>query len=42
MPHRPAYGTDGDYFSNPNAEDVFETVYSMMRETNPGKYPELF
>jgi len=39
--HRPAYSTDGDYFSNPNAEDVFETVYDMMHESNPGKYPSL-
>ncbi len=40
--HRPAYGTDGDYFSNPNAEDVFEAVYEMMNQNNPLKYPELF
>ncbi|MEI6898828.1 MAG: thiamine pyrophosphate-dependent enzyme [Bacteroidota bacterium] len=40
--HRPAYSTDGDYFSNPNAEDVFETVYTMMHEYNPAKYPKLF
>jgi len=40
--HRPAYATDGDYFSNPNAEDVFESVYSMMYETNPEKYPEIY
>ena len=40
--HRPAYGTDGDYFSNPNAEDVFETVYELMRESDPGKFPSLF
>ncbi len=39
--HRPAYTTDGDYFSNPNAEDVFEAVYGMMHEANPGKYPGL-
>lgn len=38
--HRPAYGTDGDYFSNPNTEDVFETVYSVMHESHPGKYPD--
>ena len=42
MEHRPAYTTDGDYFSNPNAENVFEKVYSMMHETNPVKYPELY
>jgi 2-oxoisovalerate dehydrogenase E1 component len=40
--HRPAYGTDGDYFSNPNAEDVFETLYGMMNEANPSKYPLLY
>ena len=40
--HRPAYGTDGDYFSNPSAEDVFEKVYAMMHETNPAKYPKLY
>jgi 2-oxoisovalerate dehydrogenase E1 component len=39
--HRPAYGTDGDYFSNPNAEDVFETLYDMMHEADPGKYPRI-
>jgi len=39
--HRPAYGTDGDYFSNPNTEDVFETVYSMMHESDPVKYPKI-
>ncbi len=40
--HRPAYGTDGDYFSNPNAEDVFDTVYEMMHEADPEKFPDLF
>ncbi len=40
--HRPAYGTDGDYFSNPNAENVFETVYEMMHENNPEKFPVLY
>lgn len=40
--HRAAYGTDGDYFSNPNAEDVFEAVYELMHETNPAKYPFLY
>lgn len=37
--HRPAYSTDGDYFSNPNAEDVFDAVYSIMHEVNPVKFP---
>ncbi|HAO15714.1 MAG TPA: transketolase [Tenacibaculum sp.] len=36
--HRPAYGTDGDYFSKPSAEDVFEKVYEIMHEANPNKY----
>jgi pyruvate/2-oxoglutarate/acetoin dehydrogenase E1 component/TPP-dependent pyruvate/acetoin dehydrogenase alpha subunit len=40
--HRPAYGTDGDYFSNPNAEDVFEAIYDIMRESNPNKYPSIY
>ena len=40
--HRAAYSTDGDYFSNPNAEDVFETVYQMMHEYNPSRYPSIF
>lgn len=40
--HRPAYSSDGDYFSNPNAEDVFEKIYSIMHEYNPGKYPVIF
>jgi len=40
--HRPAYGTDGDYFSKPSAEDVFEKVYEMMNEVNPTKYPSLY
>lgn len=40
--HRPAYASDGDYFSKPNAEDIFEKVYEMMRETNPEKFPPLY
>jgi pyruvate/2-oxoglutarate/acetoin dehydrogenase E1 component/TPP-dependent pyruvate/acetoin dehydrogenase alpha subunit len=39
--HRPAYGTDGDYFSKPSNEDIFETVYQMMHEVNPEDYPKL-
>ena len=39
--HRPAYGTDGDYFSKPSAEDIFEKVYAIMHESNPGKFPQL-
>ncbi|MFM2134777.1 MAG: hypothetical protein RL021_177 [Bacteroidota bacterium] len=37
--HRPAYGSDGDYFSKPNAEDITDAVYSMMHEYNPERYP---
>ncbi len=40
-PHRPAYGTDGDYFSKPSAEDIFEKVYEIMHEANPTNYPKL-
>ncbi len=39
--HRPAYASDGDYFSKPNAEDIFEKIYDMIHETNPGDYPKL-
>jgi len=39
--HRPAYATDGDYFSKPSAEDIFEKVYGIMHESNPGNYPKL-
>ena len=41
MEHRPAYGIDGEYFSKPNVERLFRTVYEMMREVEPGKYPDL-
>ncbi|WP_266368709.1 alpha-ketoacid dehydrogenase subunit alpha/beta [Tellurirhabdus rosea] len=40
--HRPAYGSDGDYFSKPGAEDVFDAVYEMMREAEPARFPELY
>ena len=36
--HRPAYTTDGDYFSKPSAEDVFDIIYGMMKEAKPEKY----
>jgi pyruvate/2-oxoglutarate/acetoin dehydrogenase E1 component/TPP-dependent pyruvate/acetoin dehydrogenase alpha subunit len=39
--HRPAYGSDGDYWSKPNAETVFDTVYAMMNEVDPARYPEI-
>ena len=37
--HRPAYGGDGDYFSKPSEDDVFEAAYAIMHETNPKKFP---
>ena len=40
--HRPAYGTDGDYFSKPSINDIIESIYSIMSENNPSKYPNLY
>jgi pyruvate/2-oxoglutarate/acetoin dehydrogenase E1 component/TPP-dependent pyruvate/acetoin dehydrogenase alpha subunit len=40
--HRPAHGTDGDYFSKPNAEDIFEAIYALMGESTPLKFPRLY
>lgn len=40
--HRPAYGTDGDYFSKPSVEDIFEKVYEIMNELNPNKFKSLY
>jgi pyruvate/2-oxoglutarate/acetoin dehydrogenase E1 component/TPP-dependent pyruvate/acetoin dehydrogenase alpha subunit len=40
--HRPAYGTDGDYFSKPSVEDIFEKIYEIMNEANPQNYPSLY
>ena len=40
--HRPAYGTDGDYFSKPSAEDIFEKVYDIMHESDPEKFKSLY
>jgi 2-oxoisovalerate dehydrogenase E1 component len=40
--HRPAYGSDGDYFSKPSAEDVFDKVYAMMHEADPNRFPSLY
>ncbi len=39
--HRPAYGTDGDYFSKPSTDDVFEKVYMMFHEVDPSSFPKL-
>lgn len=40
--HRPAYGSDGDYFSKPNVEDVFDTLYSLMSENDPDNFPAIY
>lgn len=40
--HRPAYNSDGDYFSKPNAENVFEVVYEMMHQSNPREFPSIY
>ncbi len=40
--HRPAYASDGDYFSKPNIETVFDAVYELMHEVNPQEYPALY
>lgn len=40
--HRPAYGSDGNYYSKPNAESIFDTVYDLLRETDPSHFPTIF
>ncbi|HNR49033.1 MAG TPA: thiamine pyrophosphate-dependent enzyme [Bacteroidia bacterium] len=40
--HRPAYGSDGDYFSKPNAEDIFDGVYNLMHSVSPQMFPKIF
>ena len=40
--HRPAYGSDGDYFSKPNLEEIFDKIYEMMREAQPEKFPAIY
>jgi pyruvate/2-oxoglutarate/acetoin dehydrogenase E1 component/TPP-dependent pyruvate/acetoin dehydrogenase alpha subunit len=40
--HRPAYGSDGDYFSKPSKNDIFEAIYKVMNEADPESYPELY
>ena len=42
QPHRPAYGSDGDYWSKPSVEDLFDAVYEIMHEANPRAYPALY
>lgn len=40
--HRPAYGTDGDYFSKPSIDDIVETAYSIMNEADPTAFPSIY
>jgi len=40
--HRPSFGSDGDYFSKPAAEDVFDTIYSLMCEAKPAQFKPLY
>lgn len=40
--HRPAYGTDGDYFSKPNVDDIVEAVYAVMHEAEPARFPGIY
>ena len=40
--HRPAYGSDGNYFSKPNPESIFDTAYEIMNEVDPEKYPVIY
>ncbi|HEU0297236.1 MAG TPA: thiamine pyrophosphate-dependent enzyme [Anaerolineales bacterium] len=39
--HRPVYGSDGDYWSKPNSETIFDAVYEIMTEVDPGQFPEI-
>lgn len=40
--HRSPYGSDGDYFTKPNSENIFDAVYEIMREASPSKFPEIY
>ena len=40
--HRPSYGSDGDYWSKPNRESIFEAVYELLREVTPPRFPPIF
>jgi pyruvate/2-oxoglutarate/acetoin dehydrogenase E1 component/TPP-dependent pyruvate/acetoin dehydrogenase alpha subunit len=40
--HRPAYASDGDYFTKPNAEEIYEKVYEVLRESRPDQFPSLY
>ena len=41
-PHRPAYSNDGEYFSKPNTELIFEKIYNIMSESNPKKFNSIY
>lgn len=40
--HRPAYGSDGDYFSKPNVEEIFDAIYALMSESDPASFPSIY
>ena len=40
--HRPAYGSDGDYYSKPSAEEVFDVIYEMMHQSDPLQFPSIY
>jgi pyruvate/2-oxoglutarate/acetoin dehydrogenase E1 component len=40
--HRPAYGSDGDFWSKPQTDDIFEAVYSIMKEYDPSRFPDIY
>ncbi|HBX70635.1 MAG TPA: hypothetical protein DEH25_14955, partial [Chloroflexi bacterium] len=42
QPHRTAYGPDGDYWTKPNAESIFDAAYEMMHEVAPDRYPAIY
>ena len=39
--HRPAYGSDGDYFSKPSLDDILDAAYEMMNEFDPKQFPKI-
>ncbi|MFN4145648.1 MAG: transketolase C-terminal domain-containing protein, partial [Runella sp.] len=41
-PHRPAYSSDGDYYSKPNVEDIFEGAYALMSDADPAQFPPIY
>jgi len=40
--HRPAYGSDGDYYSKPSVDDIFDAVYEIISEAEPGRFPGIY